>query len=110
MVGRLRSLPLTYVGGIALGLAEAYVVGELPAGLVSRLKPALPTIFLYVVLLVLPQLMEISSARPERWYLPRLFLGLVALMALLNLHLTRQRSTLRGTREALLREREQRSG
>jgi len=61
-----------------------------------------------MVLLVLPQLMEISSARPERWYLPRLFLGLVALMALLNFHLTRQRSTLRGTREALLREREQR--
>jgi branched-chain amino acid transport system permease protein len=55
MVGRLRSLPLTFVGGIALGLAEAYVVGELPSDLVSRFKPALPTIFLYVVLLVLPQ-------------------------------------------------------
>ena len=61
-----------------------------------------------MVLLVLPQLMEISAARPEQWYLPRLFLGLVALMALLNFHLTRQRSTLRGTREALLRERERR--
>jgi diguanylate cyclase (GGDEF)-like protein len=61
-----------------------------------------------MVLLVLPQLMEISTARPGQWYLPRLFLGLVALMALLNFHLTRQRSTLRGTREALLREREQR--
>ena len=44
MVGRLRSLPLTFAGGIALGLAEAYVVGELPADLVTRLKPALPTI------------------------------------------------------------------
>src|SRR2546423_5434752 len=32
-----------------------------------------------MVLLVLPQLMEISSARPERGYLPRLFLRLVAL-------------------------------
>lgn len=61
-----------------------------------------------MVLLVLPQLMEISAARPEQWYLPRLFLGLVALMALLNFHLTRQRQTLRGTREALVREREQR--
>ena len=61
-----------------------------------------------MVLLVLPQLMEISAARPEQWYLPRLFLGLVALMALLNFHLSRQRHTLRGTREALLREREQR--
>jgi diguanylate cyclase (GGDEF)-like protein len=61
-----------------------------------------------MVLLVLPQLMEISTARPEQWYLPRLFLGLVVLMALLNFHLSRQRHTLRGTREALLREREQR--
>jgi diguanylate cyclase (GGDEF)-like protein len=61
-----------------------------------------------MVLLVLPQLMEISAARPEQWYLPKLFLGLVALMALLNFHLTRQRHSLRGTREALLREREQR--
>jgi branched-chain amino acid transport system permease protein len=55
MVGRLRSLPLTFAGGLALGLAEAYVVGELPSEWVSRIKPALPTIFLYVVLLVLPQ-------------------------------------------------------
>jgi diguanylate cyclase (GGDEF)-like protein len=61
-----------------------------------------------MVLLVLPQLMEISTVRPEHRYLPRLFLGLVVLMALLNFHLSRQRHTLRGTREALLREREQR--
>ncbi len=61
-----------------------------------------------MVLVVLPQLMEISTTRPDKWYLPQLFLGLVALMALVNVHLTRQRHTLRGTREALLREREQR--
>ena len=61
-----------------------------------------------MVLVVLPQLMEISSARPDKWYLPRLFLGLVGLMAFVNVYLTRQRHTLRGTREALLREREQR--
>lgn len=61
-----------------------------------------------MVLVVLPQLMEISTAQPDKWYLPRLFLGLVALMGLLNFHLTRQRHTLQGTREALLREREHR--
>ncbi len=61
-----------------------------------------------MVLIVLPQLMEISTERPDKWYLPRLFLGLVTLMAFLNIYLTRQRHTLRGTREALLREREQR--
>ena len=61
-----------------------------------------------MVLLVLPQLMEISTVQPDKWYLPRLFLGLVALMALLNIHLSRQRHTLKGTREALLQEREHR--
>ena len=55
MVGRLKSLPLTFAGGIALGLAEAYTIGNLPSNLVNTLKPALPIIFLYVVLLVLPQ-------------------------------------------------------
>jgi len=61
-----------------------------------------------MVLLVLPQLMAISSEQPDKWYLPRLFLCLVSLMALLNVHLTRQRHSLKGTREALLQEREQR--
>jgi len=61
-----------------------------------------------MVLLVLPQLMEISSARPDKWYLPQLFLVLVVLIAFVNVYLTRQRRTLHGTREALLREREQR--
>jgi branched-chain amino acid transport system permease protein len=31
MVGRLRSLPLTFAGGIALGLAEAHTIGQLPS-------------------------------------------------------------------------------
>ena len=58
-----------------------------------------------LVLVVLPQLVEISKGDPDKWYLPRLFLGLVALMALLNIYLSMQRRTLRHTREALLRER-----
>jgi branched-chain amino acid transport system permease protein len=55
MVGRLRSLPLTFAGGIALGLAEAYTVWKLPRGLLDVVRPSLPTIFLYAVLLILPQ-------------------------------------------------------
>lgn len=61
-----------------------------------------------MVLIVLPQLIEISSGHPDKWYLPRLFVGLVALMALLNIYLTVQRHTLRRTRAALLNEREHR--
>lgn len=55
MVGRLRSLPLTFAGGLALGLAEAYTIKFLPTDMVSKVRPALPIIFLYVVLLILPQ-------------------------------------------------------
>ena len=55
MVGRLKSLPLTFLGGLALGLAETHTIGNLPSDLINKIKPALPIIFLYVVLLILPQ-------------------------------------------------------
>src|SRR5213076_1193148 len=55
MVGRLKSLPLTFAGGIALGLAEAHTIGHLPVKQISQIKPALPIIFLYLVLLFWPQ-------------------------------------------------------
>jgi branched-chain amino acid transport system permease protein len=55
MVGRLKSLPLTFAGGLALGLAESYSIWQLPTDLLNKIRPALPIIFLYVVLLVLPQ-------------------------------------------------------
>jgi branched-chain amino acid transport system permease protein len=55
MVGRLKSLPLTFAGGIALGLAEAYTVWKVPRGLLNKIHPSLPIIFLFLVLLILPQ-------------------------------------------------------
>ena len=57
MVGRLKSLPWTFAGALALGLLRSYVIGApwLSSDMVNRLEPALPIIFLYVVLLVLPQ-------------------------------------------------------
>jgi len=61
-----------------------------------------------MVLVVFPQLKELSNQRPDQWYLPRLFLARVGLIFLLNVHLMRQHHTLRRTREALLKEREQR--
>ncbi len=70
MVGRLRNLPLTFVGGVALGLVEAYVVGYLPVGdALSQIKPIIPMIFLVVALLVLPQGRlrgRVASIRPPR--------------------------------------------
>jgi branched-chain amino acid transport system permease protein len=56
MVGRLRNLPLTFLGGILLGLTEAYLVGYLPVGtFLSQVKPTVPMVFLFVVLIVLPE-------------------------------------------------------
>lgn len=55
MVGRLKNLPLTFAGGLALGLAESLTIGKLPPTWINQIKPALPIIFLYIVLLILPQ-------------------------------------------------------
>ena len=35
MVGRLRSLPWTFAGGLMLGLAETYAIWKLPSGLLT---------------------------------------------------------------------------
>ena len=56
MVGKLRSLPLTFAGAIGLGVIENLAIGYLPEGsFVSRLRPAIPTIFLFAALLLLPE-------------------------------------------------------
>jgi len=57
VIGRLRSLPLTFLGAVILGLAESYGVGYLPTDVpwVSGIRPAIPIIVLFIALLVLPQ-------------------------------------------------------
>jgi len=64
IVGRLVSLPLTYLGALILGLIENYAVGYLPknpeflsqAGwdLTTTLRMAIPVVMLFIVLLILP--------------------------------------------------------
>jgi branched-chain amino acid transport system permease protein len=56
MAGRLRSLPLTFIGGLGLGLLESYVVGYANlSGALQGLRPALPTIVLFILLLLMPE-------------------------------------------------------
>ncbi|MBI2168042.1 MAG: ABC transporter permease [Actinobacteria bacterium] len=56
MVGRLRSLPLTFVGAFALGLTEAYMIGYVDLkGFWQGLRPSLPTLLLFVILLAMPE-------------------------------------------------------
>jgi branched-chain amino acid transport system permease protein len=61
MFGRLRNLPLTFVGAVVLGFATRMAFAR-PTGLIptsfdwgSNLRLAVPMILLFVVLLVLPQ-------------------------------------------------------
>lgn len=62
--GRLKSLPLTFLGAMALGLSEAYLLWgqgqswfpETIGGFsTSGLRQATPTIFLFLLLMLLPQ-------------------------------------------------------
>ncbi|GFJ96258.1 ABC transporter permease [Phytohabitans rumicis] len=56
VVGRLRSLPWTFVGALLLGLAQSYAVGYLPPSeVLSGLRAAIPALFLFAALLLSPQ-------------------------------------------------------
>lgn len=56
MIGRLRSLPMTFVGALILGLADSYAIGYVPSGnaYFSTFRFAIPAVLLFVVLLVMP--------------------------------------------------------
>ena len=55
VLGRLRSLPLTFVGALVLGLAQAYAIGYLPTTeLFINLRTVIPAIMLFTVLVFLP--------------------------------------------------------
>ncbi len=64
IVGRLKNLPLTYVGAILLGLVVSFQQSYLDfTGRWSTATFAIPTIFLFVALLALPQA-RIELRRP----------------------------------------------
>jgi branched-chain amino acid transport system permease protein len=60
IIGRLRSLPMTVVGALILGLANDFAIGYVPrihagAQYLSGLVASIPVIILFIVLLLLPQ-------------------------------------------------------
>lgn len=62
MLGRLRSLPLTFLGAVILGLAQSYAIGYLPlSGAWSTLGGAIPTILFFVALVLVPQARLLTS-------------------------------------------------
>jgi branched-chain amino acid transport system permease protein len=81
VLGRLRSLPLTFVGAMILGLLNSYTIGYgSSVTFLGDLKQALPTIFLFGVLVFLPQA-RLRAGRPTGARAPRVPSGREALAA-----------------------------
>jgi branched-chain amino acid transport system permease protein len=56
MLGRLKNLPLTFVGAMGLGLLSSYATGYVHVdGWLSQVKNVVPALFLFVVVVALPQ-------------------------------------------------------
>src|SRR5580704_1866287 len=55
VVGRLHSLPLTFLGAMILGIGNSMVVGYGPSNYVSQIQAALPMALLFIVLLLIPE-------------------------------------------------------
>jgi branched-chain amino acid transport system permease protein len=56
VVGRLRSVPMAFLGAVIVGCTESYLAGYLPRSpYLTTMRLASPAIILFVVLLVLPQ-------------------------------------------------------
>lgn len=59
MLGKLTNLPMTYIGAMSLGIAQSYVVGYLDkipfSEKVAGLPAVIPTLFLFAILVLLPQ-------------------------------------------------------
>ena len=73
VIGRLRSLPMTFLGGLIVGLASSYALGYIPSSrafwsstpVQGLLTLSVPTVILFVVLLALP-VHRIRSGTPQR--------------------------------------------
>lgn len=56
MLGRLASLPLTFVGAMGLGILQSFAVAYLPTeGALAGLRAVVPALFLFVVIVAMPQ-------------------------------------------------------
>ena len=72
MIGRLRSLPMTFLGALIVGLATSYALGYIPSTgiwastpLQGLLTLSVPSVILFIVLLALP-MHRIRSGAPQR--------------------------------------------
>ncbi|TQK70151.1 MULTISPECIES: ABC transporter permease [unclassified Nocardioides] len=56
MLGRLKSLPMTFAGAMILGVLESWAVGYLPTdGFLASFRPVIPALFLFAIVVLMPQ-------------------------------------------------------
>jgi branched-chain amino acid transport system permease protein len=95
MIGRLRSLPMTFVGALVVGLANDWVVGYLPkihtgAQYLSGIRDVTPVAILFLAVLLLKQTKLRGSSKQRTreisptptWGGSLIFVGIIVLMAL----------------------------
>ncbi|GAB2743957.1 branched-chain amino acid ABC transporter permease [Nocardioides pakistanensis] len=106
MLGRLKSLPLTFAGAMSLGILQSYAVAYLPStGDLSGLRAVIPTLFLFVVIVLMPQAQLrvgqvkgiVSAPLPTVRRSVAAGGGLVVLVALLTLSMSGSSILLAGT-------------
>ncbi len=106
MLGRLKSLPLTFAGAMGLGLMQSYAVGFLPGGGdLAGLRAVVPTLFLFVVIILMPQAQLrvgqvkgiVSAPLPSLRRMGGAGAGLVVVVAVLSLMLGQSSLLLAGT-------------
>ncbi|HVA43844.1 MAG TPA: ABC transporter permease [Acidimicrobiales bacterium] len=79
VLGRLRNIPLTVAGGLALGIIDALAVGYMPPSLLTPLHPVIPILLLFAVVVALPErrLQQATVLRTARRSPPSLRTSLV---------------------------------
>ncbi len=85
IVGRLKSIPITFVAAIAIGVAQNYVINyllpHLPQSLVPDVTLALPMLFLFIALVTLPSVRLRAVGRLTTMRMPRVAGGRESLIA-----------------------------
>ncbi len=80
IIGRLRSLPFTFVGAVVLGLTDAYLSGYLGnSRYLQGLRIASPALVLFVVLLLIPNPRLPGRARSREYFPSPSWSGALAL-------------------------------
>jgi branched-chain amino acid transport system permease protein len=96
VVGRMRSLPLTFLGAMILGVSYSLSIAYVPTSLVTYVTEALPMTLLFLALVTMPQarltIGRVVRVRPPRAPSPRANLygaaGLVVVVAVASRLLT----------------------